>query len=182
VLLDIINNLEVTAQDIGVGISQVLPIIVLSLSTWDGILAIEQPELHIHPALQVAIGDLFIAEVIKQRADMETPTEIQYKDSPTVDLDELYRKNSNINDRKFFILETHSEHLLLRLLRRVRETPEDTHPEQLGSLSADMLAVYYLENKGSGTTIYHLPVDDDGDFTQEWPDGFFEERDDELMF
>lgn len=54
------------------------------------LIAIEQPELHIHPRLQAAIGDLFVESI---------------------------QKNGHR-----FIIETHSEHLILRLLRRIRET------------------------------------------------------------
>lgn len=47
----------------GFGVTQVLPIIVASLSAErDGLLLIENPEVHLHPAGQVAMGE-FLAEV-----------------------------------------------------------------------------------------------------------------------
>jgi len=87
------SGMELSIQDVGTGISQVLPVIITSLLSRDQLVAIEQPELHIHPALQVTLADMFIAQAMR----------------------------SNV----FFILETHSEHLMLRLLRRIRETSEN---------------------------------------------------------
>lgn len=47
----------------GFGVTQVLPIVVAALSsTRDGLLLIENPEVHLHPAGQVAMGE-FMAEV-----------------------------------------------------------------------------------------------------------------------
>jgi predicted ATPase len=56
------NDIDVYPQDVGVGVSQVLPIVVGALTTKQGFFAVEQPELRIHPALQVALGDLIAVE------------------------------------------------------------------------------------------------------------------------
>ena len=38
-----------------------VPVVVAALrKQQDGVLGIEQPELHVHPAIQVGMGDLFI--------------------------------------------------------------------------------------------------------------------------
>ena len=50
------RDIELSPHDIGVGISQVLPVVVAALHQESGVVAIEQPELHIHPAFQVALG------------------------------------------------------------------------------------------------------------------------------
>ena len=42
---------------------QVLPVVTAVICQPDGILAVEQPELHVHPAVQVGIGDLLAASV-----------------------------------------------------------------------------------------------------------------------
>jgi len=48
--------------NVGVGVSQVLPIIVMCLSANKGsTLIIEQPELHLHPKMQTKLTDFFIA-------------------------------------------------------------------------------------------------------------------------
>ena len=94
----------------------------------------EQPEIHLHPALQAELADVFIETALGQR------------------------KNT-------FILETHSEHLILRLLRRIRE----------GKITPDDVGVVYVEPLARGSRFIELRIDDEGDFIDEWPGGFFEE-------
>ena len=66
-----------------------------------------------------------------------------------------------------FILETHSEHLILRLQRRVREQ----------RISHDDVGVYYVSQDDDGQTrVNQLRLDDEGDFIDNWPGGFFPER------
>lgn len=142
------RNIELAPQDIGVGISQVLPVVVAALRHKTGFVMIEQPELHIHPAIQVALGDLFI-EQIRNASDLT------------------------------FILETHSEHLMLRLLRRIRETDENTAPDSK-TLSPEELSVYFIEQGDEGISCHSIRVDRDGDFIDRWPKGFFNERVKEL--
>jgi hypothetical protein len=144
------SDLEVMPQDIGVGISQLFPVIALSVIQKGGLAAIEQPELHIHPRLQVELADVFVR----------------------------YAKNHNV----MFLLETHSEHLMLRLLRRVREAAGSQSPAESVSLSPKDLAVHYVEPADLGTEFKRLRVSEDGDFLDEWPAGFFDERDEELFF
>lgn len=149
-LMDQKSGVEVQPPDVGVGISQVIPVIVSALYFKDGIVTIEQPELHIHPALQVTLGDLFISKIQEK--------------GPC------------------FILETHSEHMLLRLLRRIRETHGNTLPDGIKGLSPDQLKVYYIESDQNGVKISALEIDQTGEFKDEWPHGFFEEREEELFY
>ena len=142
------KGLELEPQDIGVGISQVLPVIVASLHHKIGVVAIEQPELHIHPAFQVALGDLFI-EQIREYPDLT------------------------------FILETHSEHLMLRFLRRVRETCENEVSNNRNLMSEE-LSIYFMEQDETGIVCTPIGVDKNGDFIDRWPRGFFDERFEEL--
>ena len=140
------NGIEVSSVDVGVGLSQVIPVVVAALYQKTGIVAIEQPELHIHPALQLTLGDLFI---------------------------------SQIQDRNLmFLIETHSEHLMLRLQRRIRETHENELPPGAPALHPEQLAVHYVEpdDKGLQVNLYALHVDEEGDFIDRWPKGFFGER------
>ena len=59
------NDIDVRLSDIGVGIAQVIPVIVGAIddSHSPRIFAVEQPELHVHPAVQVALGDVFIDSI-----------------------------------------------------------------------------------------------------------------------
>lgn len=145
--------------DVGQGITQVVPVIVAVLSPFPdavvirgGLVAIEQPELHLQPAAQVGLGDLFIVAV-----------------------DKLTRGR--------LIIETHSEHLLLRLLRRIRQTTEGTLPQREYALDPNQLAVICFEPPTDlePTRIYRLRVDAQGEFLDPWPRGFFDERAEELF-
>jgi predicted ATPase len=145
------KKLNLSTQDVGSGISQVLPILTWALSKSEGILSIEQPELHIHPAMQISLGDLFIESALSK------------------------------SKRNYFIVETHSEHLLLRILRRVSETNNNELPQEIQQIKPDDIAVYYIHSEKGNAIINKLEVDESGDFKDEWPEGFFEERDEELF-
>lgn len=82
---------------------------------------------------------------------------------------------------KQFLVETHSEHLLLRLLRRIRETTADTLPPGASPLTPDQLAVYWVESSSAGLDVRALRVDSSGEFLDRWPRGFFGERAEELF-
>lgn len=52
---------EVLLPDVGFGVSQILPVLVLCYSVPRGsIIILEQPEIHLHPAVQAALADVFI--------------------------------------------------------------------------------------------------------------------------
>ena len=58
---------EVRLTDVGFGVSQVLPVLVLCYYVPEGsILILEQPEAHLHPKVQSELADLLI-EVVKNR-------------------------------------------------------------------------------------------------------------------
>ena len=55
---------SVPLTSVGVGVSQLLPVLVLCLLAEPGsVILLEQPELHLHPALQQRLADFFIAMV-----------------------------------------------------------------------------------------------------------------------
>jgi predicted ATPase len=61
---------------VGVGVSQVLPIVVMALlSEADDILIFEQPELHLHPKVQSRLTDFFIALSKSRQIIIETHSE-----------------------------------------------------------------------------------------------------------
>jgi len=79
------------------------------------------------------------------------------------------------------LVETHSEHMILRMLRRVRETTEGADiPDEL-KLKPEDLVVMYFEPVGSLTEVHRIRVDKYGDFLDPWPRGFFSERENELF-
>lgn len=144
-----LDGAAVLPAEVGTGISQIIPVVVAALmGERKPIALIEQPELHVHPALQVALGDLFI---------------------------------ENCGPRRQFIIETHSEHLILRLLRRIRETTDRDLPEGAPPFDRDALSVMYVESAPDGARFTRLRVDERGEFVDKWPKGFFEERAEELF-
>jgi len=136
------TGLELSPSDVGVGYSQVLPLIAQSTLARNQLVCIEQPELHLHPAMQARLGELFVSEAIG-------------------------------GSQTRFLIETHSESLMLRILRRIRE----------GFLKPDDVQVIYVDQDSSGASLTHvIPIDRNGDFTAEWPRGFFDERLEEFGF
>jgi hypothetical protein len=146
-LWDIQNKIEVSASDIGVGVSQLLPLVVAALEDRNGLVACEQPELHVHPRVQVAIGDL------------------------------LTQHGNQTN----FLIETHSELLILRLRRRIRQSSDGNLPDGFRPVKADDVSIVYLEPSESGVKANRIHLDEDGEFKERWPKGFFVERREELM-
>lgn len=58
---------EVLITDVGFGVSQILPAIVLCYYAPEGsIIILEQPEIHLHPAVQAGLADVFI-DAVKTR-------------------------------------------------------------------------------------------------------------------
>jgi hypothetical protein len=156
-LAELPANIKVSLQDVGVGISQVLPVLMNAFGEEDSLIAVEQPEIHIHPALQAELADVFLESALG-------------------------------GNRNTFLLETHSEHLILRILRRIRETTEGEMgdwPDVLkkacpnGIRPVDV-AVLYVQPGEEGAEVIELPVTADGDFSRPWPSGFFTERSKEL--
>jgi hypothetical protein len=117
--------------DVGFGVSQVLPVLVLCYYATEGsTLIIEQPELHLHPAAQSELADVLI-DVVKNR-------------------------------RMQVIVESHSEHLLRRLQRRIAE-------EQF---SAHDAALYFCEMDNGASKSTPLEINEEG-FIKNWPKDFF---------
>jgi hypothetical protein len=142
--LDLRSNTQVSHRDVGIGVSQVLPVLVGAYALQKQIIAIEQPEIHLHPALQAELGDVFIESALGGR-------------------------------RNTFILETHSEHLILRLMRRMRDTYEGTLPDGLPPVRPEDVAILYVQPKDSAAVVRRLELDEEGQLLDPWPGGFFEE-------
>jgi hypothetical protein len=143
-LVDLRTGTRVSHRDIGVGISQILPVLVSAYGSKQKLIMVEQPEIHLHPALQAELGDVFIKSALGESSNQ-------------------------------FFLETHSEHLILRLMRRIRETSEGTLPEGLPAVRPDDVAILFLEATSHGSVVRQINLDEDGQLVDAWPGGFFEE-------
>lgn len=129
----------VTLPGVGFGVSQVLPVVTQAFyAPPNSTIIIEQPELHLHPAVQSELADLFIEAVGTKEGGAERKVQ--------------------------FLIESHSEHFLRRLQRRVAE--QELKPEDV--------AVYFCQSPkdGTGSGIRALEVDKCGRI-KNWPKSFF---------
>ena len=96
----------------------------------------EQPDIHLHPMAQSNLADVFISAVKS------------YEES----------KPRNMQ----LIVETHSEHFLTRLQRRVAEQVID----------AAEVAIYFVNRQGAAADMEALRLNIFGEI-ENWPDNFF---------
>ncbi len=131
------RSAEVKLTDVGFGVSQVLPVVAQVFYAPPGsTVLLEQPEIHLHPRAQSELGDLLI-EAITARENSQ-PRHVQ------------------------LVVESHSEHLLRRIQRRVAE-------EQI---EAKDVALYFCYSGPSGSALERLEMDSYGDILN-WPPNFF---------
>ena len=132
----------VTIADVGFGVSQLLPILVLGLRSPErSLLLLEQPEIHLHPKLQANLADFLLT---------------------------LAKQNRRV------IVETHSDHFINRLRRRIAEDPSDELKD-----SVNILFVHPPSN-GHGANIEALAIDRFG-VIENWPPNFLPEAADEAQ-
>lgn len=144
--------------DVGFGYSQVLPIIT---KLWQciytinnnnrnmyryipvkNLVAIEQPELHLHPAMQASVADALIGAV---------------------------KKTKGQNDEELrFLVETHSQAILNRLGRRIREHRINAEDVNVIMFNKD----FQMKN----TEIQQISFNEKGQL-EKWPYGFFDPKD-----
>ena len=127
----------VDLPDVGFGISQVLPVLVQCFYAPPGsIIIIEQPEIHLHPSAQSALADVMIDAI---------------------------NSKENGNDRNIqLIIETHSEHFLRRLQRRIAEDVIDEKK----------MSAYFANITKTPAILEPLQIDQFGNISN-WPEHFF---------
>lgn len=150
------NGLSVNIADVGFGLSQILPILTECINfslrdinhdirlregyyprTYKGeeeinrLFITEQPEIHLNPKIQAALGDFFI-----QLGDQN----------------------------RMLLIETHSEHIITRIQRRVAD----------GSLNPEDAIIYYISKHDNKSEIKKISISPNGEFSY-WPKGFFQD-------
>lgn len=129
-----IAGVESALLDIGFGVSQVLPVITLLFFAPEGsLILLEQPELHLHPAAQAHLADLFLHVAETRHLQL--------------------------------IVESHSEHLLRRVQRRIAEPEYDF-------ATPDHIRAYFCQKGQNGSMIQPVTVDAYGQI-RNWPESFF---------
>jgi len=127
---------DLNLRNVGVGTNQILPVVVLCLTSRPGsLILLEQPELHLHPAAQQALADFLLAMVKSGRQ---------------------------------ILVETHGEHLLGRLRRRIAEDDND-------SVLDDLRVLFAERNIESGVTTYRSVEPNVYGGIDQWPQGFFDQ-------
>ena len=127
----------VKLTDVGFGISQVLPALVEAFyAPPNSMVWMEQPEIHLHPQVQAELADVFISAV--QAREEGKPRNVQ------------------------LIVESHSEHFLTRLQRRVAE----------GVISPQDVAVYFCKRAHGAADLEPLKLNSYGEI-ENWPEHFF---------
>ena len=117
--------------DVGFGVSQVLPALVLLYYVPEGsIILMEQPEIHLHPAVQSGLADVMLNVVTARNLQI--------------------------------VVESHSEHLMRRLQRRVAEE----------GASPDDVKLYFVSTERGEAKANDLALNEWGEI-ENWPNNFF---------
>ena len=129
---------EVLLTDVGFGVSQVLPVIVLMNHVPEGSTVIlEQPEIHLHPEVQSGLADTIVG--IAETRDLQV------------------------------IVESHSEHLLRRLQRRVADE----------TIPAELVKLYFVSQENGEARLSDIGLNEYGEI-ENWPEHFFGDEMEEI--
>lgn len=127
----------VNLPDVGFGISQILPVITeLFYVPQNSVIIIEQPELHLHPKAQAELADIMI--------------------------DAINAKENGQKRNIQLLIETHSEHFLRRLMRRLAEN----------KINMKQLKAYFVNGTQNPSTLDELSINKYGEI-ENWPKDFF---------
>jgi len=150
---DLHSNTIVNLRELGQGVVQIIPILASILSDKFNLVSIEQPELHLHPGLQSRIGKIF-AEITMEKS-YESISDFLNHASPS----------------KVLLIETHSEHIVKAIQLEVAKQ-DGSGPDKV-----NILYVQKVSEKPQSIA-RKLSLDEDGSFTEPWPDDFFESSSD----
>jgi predicted ATPase len=118
------HSTPVLLTDVGFGVSQVLPVLVLLAYVPEGsTVLLEQPEIHLHPSVQSGLADILIETALVRKVQV--------------------------------VVESHSEHLLMRLQRRIAEK----HLASGVVVSPDDFGLYFCETNEGRSRLERLAVD-----------------------
>ena len=145
VLIDQRTDTPVSHRDVGIGVSQVLPVLVSAYASTDKLLAIEQPEIHLHPALQAELGDVFIESALGEGRNTFLDRDPQRAPAST----------------------DHAPYS--------RQTSAGTLPDGVPEVRPQDVMVLFVEPDGAQSLVREMPLNERGELVKAWPGGFFEE-------
>lgn len=130
------DGLETNLRDVGIGASQVLPVLVLAYFAPEGsTILLEEPEIHLHPLAQAVLAELFV-EVSQERNIqflIETHSEHLFRRMQTL----IARKSISLDQCSLFFVERKLNQASLRKLHvdeygRLTNWPESFFGDALG--------------------------------------------------
>lgn len=110
----------------------------------------------------------FIVQALASRDQLisiEQP-EVHIHPRLQADLGDLIAEATRVPFCNRFLIETHSEHIVLRIQRLVRNK----------YLSPADVSINYVTRGKLGSVVHRLRLNEQGEFVDEWPNGFFPER------
>ena len=141
-------NKIVRMRELGVGFSQLAPIILLCITSNPGTtILLEQPELHLHPQVQQKFADFII--------EMMTQNGLQ------------------------IILETHSDHMLNRIRRRIAQAKLEENDSTL----FENCSILFAEREEGVTQFRKANLTNSGTYDlTDFPKGFFDQGAEDAFF
>ena len=134
------SKAEVSLTDVGFGVSQVLPVLVLLYYVPSGsIVLMEQPEIHLHPAVQSRLADLIlsVAKTRKLQIILESHSEHLLRRFQR----RVAEGKAISKDMKFYFLSTKNgvakaDDLILNEWGEIEKWPEDFFGDEMGEIAA----------------------------------------------
>jgi hypothetical protein len=154
------NGLSINITDVGFGISQILPILTECLNyTSETVNNRDEFALNYYESLWYA---RFNETRPTKKCIISEQPEIHLNPKIQSQLGDLFAEIGNSNVA--LLVETHSEHLISRLQRKVVE--KTIHPKDL--------AIYFVSLEENKSVIRRLSIQSNGTFDY-WPEGFFQD-------
>ena len=104
----------------------------------------------------------YLTEIMMHENSMILLEEIENSLHPKI-ISPLIDSLASFENKNRYVLETHSKHIVLKMQQLVKNK----------KLDKDDVAINYIERRKEGSRINHIPLDENGDFTVNWPDGGF---------